>query len=129
MILNMSPVLNVPEFWVYQDSEVPLVLNMPGIWIYQSSEYARVTLGSEYAWIIPDYVWVCLNMPECAWICLNLPEWLLFYISSFGLQSLFYLNVYRRLEVIVWRNMRASSWRDKTWGMVVLRAVNRDRLI
>ena len=69
---------------------IPLVLNMPELWIYQSSEYVRVTQGSEYAWIIPEYVWICLIMPgyvwtcwNMHWICLNLPEWLLFYISPF----------------------------------------------
>ena len=121
------------RFWIAQDFEyvsgfecakvldiatrvlnMSLVLNMPGFWIYQSSEYARVTHGSKYAGIIPEYAWICLNMPEYAWICLNLPEWLLIYI--FPVVKLHYtwcLNVYRRLQVIVWRKMKLFSWRDK----------------
>ena len=115
---------------------MPLVLNMPGFWIYQSSEYAKVTKGLEFAWIIPEYAWICLimfgyvleiclNMSEYAWICLNMPEWPLvlhFSISLLVLQSLenvvTCLNVYRRLarlEVIVWKNKRLFSWRNKIW--------------
>ena len=77
-ILSISPVLNIPRFWV-----------PPGLWIclwFQVSEYARVTQGSEYAWIIlnmHEYAWLCLDMSKYAWICLNLPEWLLFYIFLF----------------------------------------------
>ena len=37
---------------------------MPVFWIYQGFEYARVTQGSEYAWIMPDYAWIYLNMFE-----------------------------------------------------------------
>ena len=75
-VLNilMPLVLNVPKF-----------LDIPGFWIYQRSEYARVTRGSEYAWI-PEYAWIGLIMFVYVWICLNkpqLPEWLLFYISPF----------------------------------------------
>ena len=41
-----------------------LVLNTPGFWIFRSSEYARVRQGSEYTWIIPEYTWICLNLPD-----------------------------------------------------------------
>ena len=70
-------------------SEYSKVLSTPGLWIclwFQISEYARVTQGSEYAWIIlnmHEYAWLCLDMSKYAWICLNLPEWLLFYIFLF----------------------------------------------
>ena len=102
--------LNNPGFWIClwfcmsqslaytRVLNMPLVLNMPGFWIYQSSEYTRVTQGSEYAWIIPGYVWICLiiswyvwiclTMSEYAWIWLNRPKWLLCYISPFS--HLFY---------------------------------------
>ena len=107
-------------FWMCQSFgytkvfNMPLVLNMPGFEIYQSSEYARVAQGWEYAWL-------CMNLSECVWICLNLPEWFLFYISPFP--HLFYnpfstwthVNVYRRLEFIVWRNMKLFSCREKIW--------------
>ena len=48
-------------------------------WIYQGSGYARVTQGSEYAWICLNNFRICLNMPIHVWMCLNLPEWLLLY--------------------------------------------------
>ena len=96
-VLSMPTVLNIPRFWIVSGSKcarvldtpgfwiwnMSLVFNMSGFWLYQSSEYARVTQGSEHAWIIPEYAWLCLVMPEYAWICLNLPEWPLFYIFSF----------------------------------------------
>ena len=90
-VLNMSLVLNVLEFWIYQGSKYASGFKYARILNNQSTEYARVTQGSECAWIFPDYVWLylnmpdyvgkCLNMPKYAWICLNLPEWLLFCIS------------------------------------------------
>ena len=43
---------------------VPMDKNIPQFWTYQGSEYARVTQGSEYVWIIPEYVWLCLNIPK-----------------------------------------------------------------
>ena len=93
-------VLNMPGFWIClwlwisQCSEHTKVLNMSVFWIYQSSEYA---------WIIPEYAWLCLNMSEYAWICLKLAEGLLFYISFvLYLSSLEYVvtyfNVYTKLE-------------------------------
>ena len=62
---------------------MPLVFNMPGFSIYQSSEYARVTQGSEYAWIVPEYVWLYLDMsemPEYAGIFLDMPQFVSLYI-------------------------------------------------
>ena len=73
---------------------------MQGFWIYQASEYARVLImllvlntsrqsygynialnipglhrGFEYAWMIPAYAWLCLNVPKSAWMAfvLHLP--------------------------------------------------------
>ena len=72
--------------WISQGSEQPsilniwLVLNVPKFWIYQGSnyapsfEYARVTPCSEYAWIIHEHVWICLNMSGYVWIYLRVPE-------------------------------------------------------
>ena len=80
------------------DFEYARVLNIWGLWIFQVCEYARVLnmllilniIGSEnttvlnmpglyrvlnmpeYAWIIPGYAWLCLNVP--------ISEWFLFYI-------------------------------------------------
>ena len=45
-----------------------LVLDMSGFWIYHSSKYARVTQSFEYAWIIPGYAWLCLNVPKSVWM-------------------------------------------------------------
>ena len=76
-------VLIIPGFWIclrlwiYQGSEYISVLNMPRFWvylwfwIYKGSEYAVILQVSEYLWIIPEYVKLCLNMPEYAGICLN----------------------------------------------------------
>ena len=148
----MPPVLNIPGFWIAQDSEYvsgsecAIVLDIPGFWIClwfwmcQDSEYKRVlnmvcihkvTQGSKYIWIIPEYAWMCLILPGFIWICLNMPEyaWIclnglcftfLNFPISLTIPSLLehvitYLNVYRRLEVIVWRNMRQFSWIDNIW--------------
>ena len=120
-VLSMPLVLNIPGFWI------SLVLNVLEFWIRQGSKYAsgfkyaRILNTSEFwiclniSWLylnMPDYVGICLNMPKYAWICLNLPEWLLFYIYII-LHVVTYLKIFRRLVVIVWRNMRLFSWRDK----------------
>ena len=61
------------------DSECVTVLNIPDFWIYHGSEdasgseYTRVRVFnmqcSGYAWIIPEYAWLCLNISEYGWIC------------------------------------------------------------
>ena len=79
-------VLNSPGFWIYlwfwmcqsfgytRVLNMPLVLNIPGFWIclwfwiYQGSEYARITQGSQYALIIPEYAGICGNMPKSVWM-------------------------------------------------------------
>ena len=55
------------------------VLNMQRFWIDKDFEYAKVNVKQgcdmpEYAKIIPEYVWFCLNMSEYAWICVNMPK-------------------------------------------------------
>ena len=57
--------------------EYALVLNMPEFWIYQCSDLSglhRVLNMPEYAEIIPEYAWFSLNMSEYARKCVNLPE-------------------------------------------------------
>ena len=54
-VLNMSRILNMPEFSIYRGSEYSrvlnmlLVLNMSGFSLYHGSKYPRVTQASEYA--------------------------------------------------------------------------------
>ena len=79
-VLSMPPVLNIPEFWTAQDSEYvsgsecARVLDIPGFWIclwfwiYHGSENARITQGSQYALIIPEYAGICGNMPKSVWM-------------------------------------------------------------
>ena len=132
-VLSIPSVLNISGFWIGQDSEyvsgsecarvldipefwMPLVLNMPGFWIRQSSEYARVTQGSEYIWIIPEYVWICLIMSGYVWICMNVPEYAwIFHISSFVLQSLFYLNMWLLDCMFLSSHVRVSEWIHTEW--------------
>ena len=49
-----------------------LVLSMSGFFIYHSFKYVRVTQGSEYARIIPELVWLCLNVPKSVWMAFAL---------------------------------------------------------
>ena len=85
--------LNKPGFWISQGPEYTKVLNtrlvisLPEFWIRvwfwicQGSEYARVTQGSEYAWIcLTMSGWICLDMSEYAGICVNMPKsaWIAF---------------------------------------------------
>ena len=41
--------------------------------IWQGSEYAWITQGSQNAWMIPEHVWICVNMPKSIWIAFVLP--------------------------------------------------------
>ena len=125
-VLSMPAVLNIAGSWIWiwfwmcqsfgytRGFNMPVVLNMPGFWISQGFEYARVTQGSEYAWIIPEYAWLCMDMSEYAWICRNMREYakiclnglcLLFPHFSISLTIFFllehvvtYWKVYRRLQ-------------------------------
>ena len=77
---------------------------------------------------MPVYAWLCLDMSEyaliywnkgeCAKICQNrfcftfLHFRICFTFSLLLEHVVTYLNVYRKLEVIVWRKMRLISWRN-----------------
>ena len=95
-------------------------LNIPRFWICLWFEYMP-----EF-WICPGYN--ILNMPEYAGKCVNVPKsaWMTFVlhfpIVIFCLYKTVvnYFNVYMKLEVIVWRNMRLVSWRDKIWFFLVV---------
>ena len=99
-------VLNKPGLWIWlrfwicwsfdyaRVLSMPLVLNIPGLWIYEGFEYTRITQGFEYAWIVPENTWLCLNVSEYAWISLNLSEWLLFYFSP--LKAWFLISMFTR---------------------------------
>ena len=122
-------VLNSPGFWIClwfwmrQNFRYTRVLNLPGFWICQSYTGFRICLNNSWICLnMPNYVWIWLNTPEYAWMYLNLPEWLLFYISPFPHMFTIphqfehvvtYLSLYRRLEVVVLRNIRLFSWRYK----------------
>ena len=58
---------------------MPQVLSTSGFQIYQSSKYARVTQCSEYAWIIPEYTWICPGW--YAWLYLGLSEYAGIYVN------------------------------------------------
>ena len=78
--------VNSPGFWIClwfwmcyslgytRVLNMSLILNMLAFWLYQSSEYARVTQGSEYVWIILEYAWLCLALSGYAWISRNMYE-------------------------------------------------------
>ena len=124
-VLSLPPVLNIPGCWIgfciCLCSWCTRASDVPGFWIYQSYGHARVTQRSEYAWAISEYAWLCLDMSKYAEICVNvaISAWIAFVLHfpisafSFAKHVVTYLNVYKRQEVIVWRNMRLFSWRDK----------------
>ena len=56
--------LEYARICLYRVLNVSYVLNMPEFWVWQGSEYARVTQGSKYGWICPNRTWICLNMSE-----------------------------------------------------------------
>ena len=106
-----------PRFWIDQVSEYAsgfvcaIVLDL-----LQSSEYSRVTHVAEYAWMIPEFAWICLimseyvwrssNMPEYAWICLNLPKLLFFYIFLFF--NFFYKPYYTWARVYLFDRLQET---------------------
>ena len=57
---------------MYQGCEYAVVLNMSVFWIYHSFNYVRVAQGSKYAWIIPGYILLCLNVPKFVWMAFTL---------------------------------------------------------
>ena len=90
------------QFWMCQNSEYASrfeyvrILNIPEFWIYQDNTGFKICL------IVPGYVWICLNMRER--ICVNMPKspWMAFVlhfaIFPFVLQFFFYLNTWRLQE-------------------------------
>ena len=46
-----------------------LYLIFEALWICQVSEYVRFTQGFNYARIIPERDWICLNMAKYMWMC------------------------------------------------------------
>ena len=86
-ILNMSLVLNVPEFGIYQGSEYAYgfeyvrILNKPEFWKCQGYTGFRICLNNSWIFLkMPDYVWIFLNMPEYACylnvFCFTFSPWL-----------------------------------------------------
>ena len=137
----MPSVLNIPEFWITQDSkyvsgsECARVLDIPDFWIClwfwisQSSEYARVTQGSEYSWIIPGYAWICLNISRYVFICLNMLEYayiclnglcFTFPVSLFLLQSLSHLSTW----FLIWDLQETRGYHMKEHEAVFLKRKN-----
>ena len=109
-ILNMSLVLNI---WIYQGYEhvsrfeYARILNILEFWICQGYTGFRICLNNsriflnrmlKYAWIS----WICMNG-----FCFTFPDFPIYFAIPFLLKHvLTYLNVYVRLEVTVWRNMK-----------------------
>ena len=81
---------------------IPLVLNMPGF---------SVCRGYTGFWVCLNNSWTSLNMPEYVEICRNVPKstWVAFALIPHSLFEcvVTYFNVYIKLEVLVWRIMRA----------------------
>ena len=73
MLLNMPPVLNEPSFW-----------NWHGYICKGYTEFRICLFTALYAWIMPEYAWIYLNVSQhtwtrpnkgdCPWICLKMPE-------------------------------------------------------
>ena len=89
----MSMVPNVPEFWMYQGKQRFKKKGGGASWVSALKREAGWNPLMKYGLrIYQNNSWICLiisrclislNIPEYAWICLNMPEWLLFYISPF----------------------------------------------
>ena len=112
--------LNVPRFWICSWFEY-----MPEFWICPGD---NVLIMPEYVWTVLIYTWICLNMPEYAEKCVNVTKsaWMTF-VLHFPIvifcsykTVVNYFNVYMKLEVIVWRNMRLVSWSGKIWFFLVV---------
>ena len=106
---------------------MPLDMNMSEL---HSFEY--VWIIPEYAWIIPGYALICLNMPEYTETCVKTPKcaWMAFVLHfpiviPWHLECVVtYFNVYKKLEVIVWRNISLIFWRaGYTWFVFCFRLI------
>ena len=63
-------------------------------WLYHRSEYVNITLDSEYAWIIPEYAEIGVNVPKSAWMA-----FFPIVIPCLLEHVCIYFNVYTKLEV------------------------------
>ena len=91
------------------------VLNMP--------EYAWII--PEYIWLrlhMPEYIWICLKISKYTWICLNQLDLLLLYFPIFPLVT--YFNVYTKIEVTIWRKMKLFDFfqAENSWFVFRFRA-------
>ena len=117
--------ISLTGFWIYV-----------GLLIYQGFEYDRVTQGSEYAWIyawiIPKYAWLCLNMPEYAGICANISKyvWLDFVLHVPFIIPCLLERVRFLISIIITRNGKTESpflvtmfqrslWSEGTWDYLL----------
>ena len=74
---NLIPDKMCLGFWIVG------VLNIPGLWlcfwfwttVVNMAGLYKVLNMPEYAWIIPGYAWLCLNVPKSLWMAfvLHLP--------------------------------------------------------
>ena len=64
---------------VFQGSEYTRVLNMPELHrilnMPMESSVLYLYDMREYAWVIPEYVWLFLNKSEYTGICVNMPKY------------------------------------------------------
>ena len=125
----MYLVLNVPEFWLYQGSEYAsgfeyaMILNIPEFWICQGYTGFRICLNNSWICLnMPDYVWIFLNMSEYGGICMDMPKsfalhfplpHLSYNVPSPWTRGYLFEHLQETLEVMVWKNMRLSFWRNK----------------
>ena len=104
--VNMPGFWLITGFWICLWYDYTRVLNIYlEFWLCHGSEYARVTTqGSDYAWIISECAWICVNMPRSAWMAfaLHFP----FVIPCLNEHVVTYFNVYINLEVIIWRSFK-----------------------
>ena len=103
-ILNMSLVLNMPEFWIYQGYEhvsrfeYARILNILEFWICQGYTGFRICLNNSRIFL-NRYAEICLNI-------LNLHEWLLLYF--YRLSHIFCnpFSTYLSTFLLIW----TSTW-------------------
>ena len=67
-------VLNMPRFWIYRGSECARVLNMALVLNMSGFGWCQDKKGPEYAWIIPEYPQICLNILKYVKIGMDMPK-------------------------------------------------------
>ena len=81
-ILGISPVQNIPGFWIVQQSEYvsgsecARVLDIPGLWMWFGFEYDRILNIPKFC-ICHGYTGLRICLNKC-WICLNMSDLLWF---------------------------------------------------